>query len=86
MEAVCYLLSHLQLFESPWTGARQAPLSIGFPKQEYWSGLPFSSPRHLPKLGIKPGSPTVQADSLWSEPLGKTHMEVKSMECGGREP
>ena len=44
--------------------ARQAPLSLGFPKQEYWNGLPFPSPGHLPDPGIKPTSPTLQADSL----------------------
>ena len=38
--------SHVQLFVTPWTVARQAPLSVGFPRQEYWSGLPFSSPMH----------------------------------------
>ena len=82
MEAVCSLLSHVRLFAISWTRARQAPLSKGFPRQEYWSGLPFPSPGHLPKPGIKPGFPTLKADSLLSEPLGKTHMEVKSMECG----
>ena len=39
---------------TPWTVARQAPLSMGFSRQEYWSGLPFSSPGHLPDTGIKP--------------------------------
>ena len=46
----------------------QAPLSMGFSKQEYWSGLPCPSPRYLLDLGIKPGSPILQADSLPSEP------------------
>ena len=46
-------------------------LSTGFSRQEYWSGLPFPSPRDLPNPGIKPGSPTMQADSLPSEPSGK---------------
>ena len=46
-------------------------LSTGFSRQEYWSGLPFPSPRDLPTPGIKPGSPTMQADSLPSEPSGK---------------
>ena len=55
----------------PWTVARQAPLSMGFPRQEYWGGLPFPSPGDLPDPGIKPGSPTLQADSLPSEPPGK---------------
>ena len=47
-----------------WTGAHQAPPTIGFPRQEYWSGLPFPSPGDLPNSGIKPRSPTLQADSL----------------------
>ena len=55
-------------FATPWTVARQAPLSMGFPRQEYWSGLPFPSPGDLSNTGIKPGSPSLQADSLPSEP------------------
>ena len=47
--------------------ARQASLSMGFPRQEYWSGLPFPSPGDLPDPGIKPGSPALQVDSLPSE-------------------
>ena len=58
-------------FETPWTIARQAPLSIGFPRQEYWSGLPFPSPGNLPDPGIKPRFPILQADSLLSELPGK---------------
>ena len=52
--------------------AHQAPLSMGFPRQEYWSGLPFLSPGDLPKPGIETESSTLQADSLLSEPPGKT--------------
>ena len=48
---------------TPWTVACQAPLSMGFSRQEYWSGLPFPSPGDLPNPGIKPGSPALQADS-----------------------
>ena len=51
--------------------AHQSPLSMGFPRQEYWNGLPFSSPGDLPKPGIEPRFPTLQADSLPSEPPGK---------------
>ena len=47
-----------------WTVAHQAPLSMGFPRQEYWRGLLFPSPRDLPYPGIKPTSPALQADSL----------------------
>ena len=56
---------------TPWTVARQAPLSVGFSRQEYWSGLPFPSPGDLPDPGIKPRSPALQADSLPAEPQGK---------------
>ena len=52
----------------PWTVAHQAPLSVGFSRQEYWSGLPFPSPGDLADPGIEPGSPALQADSLPSEP------------------
>ena len=65
-------LSRVRLFETPWTVAHQAPLSMGFSRQEYWSGLPFSSPGDLPNLGIKPGPPALQADALTSEPPGKS--------------
>ena len=54
-----------------WTVAGQAPLSIEFSRQEYWSGLPCPSPGDLPSPGIEPGSPTLQADSLLSEPPGQ---------------
>ena len=65
-------LSLVQLFATPWTVARQAPLSMGFSRQEYWSGLPFPSPGDLPNPGIKPGSPAWQADALSSEPPGNS--------------
>ena len=55
-------------FATLWTVACQASLSLGFSRQEYWSGLPFSSPGDLPNLGIKLESPTMQADSLPSQP------------------
>ena len=50
-------LSHVQLFSTLWTIAHQAPLSMGFSSQEYWSGLPFPSPGDLPNPGIEPASP-----------------------------
>ena len=56
------------LFETPWTVAHQAPLSMGFSRQEYWSGLPLPSSGDLPNPRIKPGSPALQADALPSEP------------------
>ena len=51
------LLSHVRPLATPWTGAYQASLSMGFPRQEYWDGLPFPSPRDLPDPGIEPGVP-----------------------------
>ena len=56
---------------TPWTVARQAPLSMEFSRQEYLNGLSFPSSVNLPNPGIKPGSPTVQVGSLWPEPPGK---------------
>ena len=63
-------LSRVRLYATPWTVAYQAP-SMGFSKQEYWSGLPFPSPGDLPNPGIEPGSLALQADALPSEPPGK---------------
>ena len=55
-----------QIFlRSPGTVARQAPVSMGFPRQEFWSGLPFLSPEDPPNPGIEPRSPTLQADALY---------------------
>ena len=68
------MLSHfsrVQLFETPWTVSLQSPLSMGFSRQESWSGLPFPSPGNLPGPEIEPRSPALQADSLLSEPPGK---------------
>ena len=63
-------LSLVRLFATPWTVAYQASLSMGFSRQEYWSGLLFPSPGDLPNPGIEPKSPTLQADALPSEPPG----------------
>ena len=73
---VCVLcsvtLSHVRLFTTPWTAAYQAPLSMEFSRQEYWSGLPLPHAGDLPNPGIKPSSPASQADSLllshWGSP------------------
>ena len=70
--ACAQLLSHVWLFTTPWTVAHQAPLSMEFSRQEYWSGLPVPSPGDVPDPGIKPRSPALQADSLPSEPQGKS--------------
>ena len=60
-------LSRVQLFATPWTVAHQAPLSMGFTRQEYWSGLPFPSPGDLPEPGVEPRSLALKANSLPSE-------------------
>ena len=57
-------------FVTQWTVAYQAPLSMGFSRQEYWSGLPFPSPGDLLDPGMEPGPPALQADSLLTEPPG----------------
>ena len=64
-------LSRVRLFATPWTVAYQAFPSMGFSRQEYWSGLPFPSPGDFPNPGIELGSPTLEADVLTSEPPGK---------------
>ena len=56
---------------TPWTAARQVPLSMGFPRLECWSGLPFPSTGDLPDPGIRPGSPALWADALLTEPPGE---------------
>ena len=74
-------LSLVQFFATPQAVARQASLSMGFSRQESWSGLPFASPGDFPDPGIEPGSPALQGDSLPSELLGKTiisYMDRKS--------
>ena len=67
-------LSHIQLFETPWTVTSQAPLSMEFSRQEYWSGLPFPSPGNLPDPGIEPEfpvSPELARGFFTTEPPGK---------------
>ena len=65
------VLSHVRLFVTPWTVAHQAPLSMGFPRQEYWSGLPFPSPGHLPDPGIKAMSFALSGGFFTIGPPGK---------------
>ena len=60
---------------TPWIAPYQSPLSMGFSRQECWSGLPFPSPGDLPNPGIKPRSPVLQADTLPSEPPGKPNID-----------
>ena len=73
-------LSHVRLFVTPWTVAHQASPSMGFSRQEYWSGLPFPSPGDLPDPGIKPRSPTLEADALTSEPPGILNEVLSSLQ------
>ena len=68
---VARVLSHVRLFATPGTVTPQAPLSMGFPRQEFWSGLPFPTPGDLPTPGVEPRSPPLQADSLPAKPQGK---------------
>ena len=67
----CCCCSVTKSFGTPWTVTHQALLSIGFSRQEYWSGLPFPSPGDLPFPGIEARSPALQADSLLTELLMK---------------
>ena len=66
-----YLFSGVRLFATPWTVALQATLSMGFPRQEHWSGLPFASPGDLPDPGIKPTSPSLAGRFFTTEPQRK---------------
>ena len=71
------MLSHVQLFETPWTVAHNVPLSFGWSRQKYWSGLTFPSPGAPPHPGTEPGSPTLQRTSLPTEPQGESMRFVK---------
>ena len=66
------LPSHAQLFATPWTVACQTPLSMGFSRQEYWRGLLFPPPGHLPNAGIEPVSPALAGRFFTTESPGKT--------------
>ena len=74
----CFLIP-IRLFVTPWTAACQAPLSLGFPRQEYWSELPFSSPRDLPNPGIEPRSPSLAGRFFTTDQPGKplnSHLSI----------
>ena len=73
------LLSRVRLFAIPWTVAYYVAPSMGFSRQECWSGLPFPSPGDLPDPGIEPGSPALQADALPSEPPEYRKLNVKNI-------
>ena len=66
----CLLDKSCQTLYNPWTIAHQASLSMGLPRQEHWSALPFLSPRDLPDPGTKPASPELAGESFTSEPPG----------------
>ena len=72
-------VSHLVMSDSvtTWTVHHQAPLSMGFSRQQYWSGLSFPSPEDLPDPGIEPRSPALQTDTLLSESPGKSRLKLK---------
>ena len=77
MKSLGVLVTKLCLtLETPWSIACHAPLSMGFPRQRYWSRLPFPSPRDLPDPGIEPTSPMLQADSSPSEPHFKDKLHA----------
>ena len=84
MKAKVKSLSCVWQFATPQTVAYQAPQSMELSRQEYWSGLPFPSPGDLPNPGIKPRSPTLQADTLPSEPQGKPICRVHQEKCLAR--
>ena len=75
LSSVCISLSVMLDSATPWSAAPWTPWSMGFSRQGYWSGLPFTSPRGLANLGIELGSPALQADSLPGELPGKHYME-----------
>ena len=68
------MLSHVRLLATSWTAAHQAPLSMGFSRQEYWSGLPCPSPRDLPDPGIEPASSLLAGGFFSTEPPGKPNV------------
>ena len=78
MVCACLVTCPVQLFVTLWTVAKKAPLSMKFPRQEYWSGLPLPSPGDLPDPGIELGSPALQEDSLPTELRGKPsqHLQI----------
>ena len=73
-------------FAIPWTVAYEAPPSMEFSRQEYWRGLPFPSPGDVPDPGLEPGSPTLQADALPSEPPGSLESESHSVISDSLQP
>ena len=77
-------ISCVRLFVTPWTVAHQAPPSMEFSRQEDWSGWPLPSPGDLPGPGIEPRSPALQADTLLSEPPGKSYISINDFQIYSR--
>ena len=80
-------LSRVRFFATPWTVACQAPLSMGFPRQEYWSGWPFPSPGDLPDPGIEPASPALAGGFFTTAPAGQPFLpplQVPALESASR--
>ena len=77
------LLSRVRLFVTPWTVARQASLTMGFSRQEYWSGLPCPLPGDLPSLGIEPESFALQVDILLLSHLGSPKQKIPPRQSNG---
>ena len=82
---VFQLLSHVQLFATPWTVAHQAPLSTRFSRQEYWGGLPFPSPGDLPDPRIRPKSPALHVGSLSLSHQGSPLKFINHINMDNRE-
>ena len=78
-------LSCVRFFGTPWTVAYQAPPSMEFSRQEYWSGLPVPSPEDLSNPGIKPVSPALKADSLLTELQQYVNSELSDVQAGFRK-
>ena len=71
-------------FATPWTVPSRPPLPMIFPRQEYWSGLPFPSPGNLPDSGIEPTSPTLAGEFFTTEPPGSSNLLSTSLSCSGQ--
>ena len=78
--------SHVQVFVTPWVASHQAPLSMGFSRQEYWSALPCCPPGTRPNPGIEPRSPTLRVDSIPPEPQEKGEGLVKHADFWASHP
>ena len=87
-KGVTVLVTHLcpTLFATPWSVVRQVPLSLGFSRQEYWSGLPFPSPGDLPEPGMESTPPALPVDSLPPEPQGSPYNQPNSHTLNTNRP